>query len=202
MVITGSWLIPSPVRSASGQLKRTKGVCTWLVRHHVNLSFAGKTLTPRPILYIRLLFLELHYLPCTLFVGAQKKRNIFINEHVLSFYMMKSLGWFSSKIILGHSLGLLFQGFSLFVIHVKVDDHRIYSFWNMWLPKGPYSCIISRRLCLGAWSDHGERTGGFYACNRYESAKQEGVVSWFFWFVHKWILVYYFTTYSLNLGLL
>ncbi|KAK6145784.1 hypothetical protein DH2020_019653 [Rehmannia glutinosa] len=30
-------------------------------------------------------------------------------------------------------------------------------------------------LCLGAWSDHGERTGGFYACNRYEAAKQEGV---------------------------
>ncbi|XP_022992199.1 probable E3 ubiquitin-protein ligase ARI8 [Cucurbita maxima] len=30
-------------------------------------------------------------------------------------------------------------------------------------------------LCLGAWSDHGERTGGFYACNRYEVAKQDGV---------------------------
>ncbi|KAE8651733.1 hypothetical protein Csa_006252 [Cucumis sativus] len=30
-------------------------------------------------------------------------------------------------------------------------------------------------LCLGPWSDHGERTGGFYACNRYETAKQEGV---------------------------
>ncbi|XP_041024456.1 probable E3 ubiquitin-protein ligase ARI7 [Juglans microcarpa x Juglans regia] len=30
-------------------------------------------------------------------------------------------------------------------------------------------------LCLGAWQDHGERTGGFYACNRYEVAKQEGV---------------------------
>ncbi|XP_052171925.1 probable E3 ubiquitin-protein ligase ARI7 [Diospyros lotus] len=30
-------------------------------------------------------------------------------------------------------------------------------------------------LCLGAWTDHGERTGGFYACNRYEAAKQEGV---------------------------
>ncbi|XP_021721720.1 probable E3 ubiquitin-protein ligase ARI7 [Chenopodium quinoa] len=30
-------------------------------------------------------------------------------------------------------------------------------------------------LCLGAWSDHGERTGGFYACNRYEAAKQEGL---------------------------
>jgi ariadne-1 len=30
-------------------------------------------------------------------------------------------------------------------------------------------------LCLGAWTDHGERTGGFYACNRYETAKQEGV---------------------------
>ncbi|GJX01933.1 probable serine/threonine-protein kinase PBL8 [Tanacetum coccineum] len=31
-------------------------------------------------------------------------------------------------------------------------------------------------LCLGQWSDHGERTGGFYACNRYEAAKQEGAV--------------------------
>jgi ariadne-1 len=30
-------------------------------------------------------------------------------------------------------------------------------------------------LCLGAWTEHGERTGGFYACNRYEAAKQEGV---------------------------
>ncbi|KAI3783740.1 hypothetical protein L1987_42826 [Smallanthus sonchifolius] len=30
-------------------------------------------------------------------------------------------------------------------------------------------------LCLGTWSDHGEKTGGFYACNRYEAAKQEGV---------------------------
>ncbi|GMH07609.1 hypothetical protein Nepgr_009449 [Nepenthes gracilis] len=30
-------------------------------------------------------------------------------------------------------------------------------------------------LCLGAWSEHGERTGGFYACNRYETAKQDGV---------------------------
>ncbi|GAA0154249.1 ubiquitin-protein ligase [Lithospermum erythrorhizon] len=30
-------------------------------------------------------------------------------------------------------------------------------------------------LCLGSWTDHGERTGGFYACNRYEAAKQEGV---------------------------
>ncbi|XP_020592292.1 probable E3 ubiquitin-protein ligase ARI7 [Phalaenopsis equestris] len=29
-------------------------------------------------------------------------------------------------------------------------------------------------LCLGAWSEHGERTGGFYACNRYEAARQEG----------------------------
>ncbi|ONK72465.1 uncharacterized protein A4U43_C04F19720 [Asparagus officinalis] len=31
-------------------------------------------------------------------------------------------------------------------------------------------------LCLGAWSNHGERTGGFYACNRYEAAKQEGLL--------------------------
>lgn len=39
-----------------------------------------------------------------------------------------------------------------------------------------YFIIYAFRLCLGAWSDHGERTGGFYACNRYETAKQEGVV--------------------------
>ncbi|CAA7026476.1 unnamed protein product [Microthlaspi erraticum] len=30
-------------------------------------------------------------------------------------------------------------------------------------------------LCLNAWTEHGERTGGFYACNRYEAAKQEGL---------------------------
>ncbi|XP_039064181.1 probable E3 ubiquitin-protein ligase ARI8 isoform X2 [Hibiscus syriacus] len=29
-------------------------------------------------------------------------------------------------------------------------------------------------LCLGAWTDHGEVTGGYYACNRYETAKKEG----------------------------
>ncbi|KAK1367754.1 RBR-type E3 ubiquitin transferase [Heracleum sosnowskyi] len=29
-------------------------------------------------------------------------------------------------------------------------------------------------LCLGDWSEHGDRTGGNYACNRYETAKQEG----------------------------
>lgn len=36
----------------------------------------------------------------------------------------------------------------------------------------------ARRLCLGPWCAHGERTGGFYACNRYETAKQDGVVCW------------------------
>ncbi|KQJ99205.1 probable E3 ubiquitin-protein ligase ARI8 [Brachypodium distachyon] len=30
-------------------------------------------------------------------------------------------------------------------------------------------------LCLSSWAEHGERTGGFYACNRYESAKKEGI---------------------------
>ncbi|KAF5177833.1 E3 ubiquitin-protein ligase dbl4, partial [Thalictrum thalictroides] len=29
-------------------------------------------------------------------------------------------------------------------------------------------------LCLGNWSDHGNETGGFYACNRYEIARMEG----------------------------
>ena len=31
-------------------------------------------------------------------------------------------------------------------------------------------------LCVGAWADHGERTGGFYACNRYEAAKNKGTL--------------------------
>ncbi|CAI5457589.1 unnamed protein product [Closterium sp. Yama58-4] len=29
-------------------------------------------------------------------------------------------------------------------------------------------------LCLGDWKDHGEGTGGFYACNRYETSKKKG----------------------------
>ncbi|KAM7484544.1 hypothetical protein LguiA_000553 [Lonicera macranthoides] len=29
-------------------------------------------------------------------------------------------------------------------------------------------------LCLGAWSNHGDRSGGYYACNRYNKAKEEG----------------------------
>ncbi|KAK9669628.1 hypothetical protein RND81_13G145000 [Saponaria officinalis] len=30
-------------------------------------------------------------------------------------------------------------------------------------------------LCLGDWKQHGEKTGGFYACNRYEAEKIKGV---------------------------
>lgn len=41
----------------------------------------------------------------------------------------------------------------------------------------PDSSYVLCRLCLGPWTEHGERTGGFYACNRYEAAKTEGVVS-------------------------
>ncbi|KXZ55686.1 hypothetical protein GPECTOR_2g1236 [Gonium pectorale] len=29
-------------------------------------------------------------------------------------------------------------------------------------------------LCQGDWKEHGERTGGFYACNRFETAKKKG----------------------------
>ena len=32
-------------------------------------------------------------------------------------------------------------------------------------------------LCNGAWGEHGERTGGFYACNRYEAAWKSGELS-------------------------
>ncbi|KAL5707850.1 RBR-type E3 ubiquitin transferase [Ranunculus cassubicifolius] len=30
-------------------------------------------------------------------------------------------------------------------------------------------------LCLGDWSQHGENTGGFYACNTFKEAKEEGL---------------------------
>ncbi|KMT10203.1 hypothetical protein BVRB_5g119640 [Beta vulgaris subsp. vulgaris] len=30
-------------------------------------------------------------------------------------------------------------------------------------------------LCLGDWKEHDQKTGGFYACNRYESEKAKGV---------------------------
>lgn len=29
-------------------------------------------------------------------------------------------------------------------------------------------------LCLGRWDEHGDRTGGYYQCNRYEAAKKRG----------------------------
>ncbi|KAG4979624.1 hypothetical protein JHK85_033582 [Glycine max] len=45
-----------------------------------------------------------------------------------------------------------------------------------WILKNSAESENMNWLCVGAWSDHGERTGGFYACNRYEAAKQEGVV--------------------------
>ncbi|GJP42569.1 hypothetical protein CLOM_g2120 [Closterium sp. NIES-68] len=32
-------------------------------------------------------------------------------------------------------------------------------------------------LCLGDWKEHGEGTGGFYACNRYETGKKQGEYS-------------------------
>ena len=30
-------------------------------------------------------------------------------------------------------------------------------------------------LCLNAWTEHGESSGGYYACNRYEAAKKQGL---------------------------
>jgi len=40
------------------------------------------------------------------------------------------------------------------------------------------TCVLCKHefcwLCLGPWGQHGERTGGFYACNKYEAAKTKG----------------------------
>ncbi|KAK2981539.1 hypothetical protein RJ640_024852 [Escallonia rubra] len=43
-----------------------------------------------------------------------------------------------------------------------------------WILKNSAESENMNWLCLGAWSEHGERTGGFYACNKYEAARQEG----------------------------
>lgn len=32
-------------------------------------------------------------------------------------------------------------------------------------------------LCLGAWSEHGSSTGGFYRCNKYSADRKEGKYS-------------------------
>ena len=32
-------------------------------------------------------------------------------------------------------------------------------------------------LCGGAWREHGERTGGFYSCNKYEAARAAGEIN-------------------------
>nr|CAB3484958.1 unnamed protein product [Digitaria exilis] len=45
---------------------------------------------------------------------------------------------------------------------------------SKWILKNSAESENMNWLCLGPWSEHGERTGGFYACNRYESARQEG----------------------------
>lgn len=29
-------------------------------------------------------------------------------------------------------------------------------------------------LCLGKWSEHGQKTGGYYNCNKYEELKNKG----------------------------
>jgi ariadne-1 len=34
-------------------------------------------------------------------------------------------------------------------------------------------------MCLGNWKDHGSSTGGYYKCNKYESAKTKGEESKF-----------------------
>uniref|UniRef100_A0A0E0M3C0 RBR-type E3 ubiquitin transferase n=1 Tax=Oryza punctata TaxID=4537 RepID=A0A0E0M3C0_ORYPU len=46
---------------------------------------------------------------------------------------------------------------------------------SKWILKNSAESENMNWLCLGAWSDHGDGTGGFYACNRYQSAKREGV---------------------------
>ncbi|GJN02491.1 hypothetical protein PR202_ga19849 [Eleusine coracana subsp. coracana] len=45
---------------------------------------------------------------------------------------------------------------------------------SKWILKNSAESENMNWLCLGPWSEHGERTGGFYACNRYEAARQEG----------------------------
>ncbi|KAH7422122.1 hypothetical protein KP509_13G091700 [Ceratopteris richardii] len=43
-----------------------------------------------------------------------------------------------------------------------------------WVLKNSAESENMNWLCLRAWSEHGESTGGFYACNRYETEKKQG----------------------------
>uniref|UniRef100_A0A0D9XFK6 RBR-type E3 ubiquitin transferase n=1 Tax=Leersia perrieri TaxID=77586 RepID=A0A0D9XFK6_9ORYZ len=45
---------------------------------------------------------------------------------------------------------------------------------SKWILKNSAESENMNWLCLGAWSDHGQRTGGFYACNHYQSAQRDG----------------------------
>ncbi|AAF29394.1 Contains similarity to Ariadne-2 protein from Drosophila melanogaster gb/AJ010169 and contains an IBR PF/01485 and a zf-C3HC4 (RING finger) PF/00097 domain. ESTs gb/AA585849, gb/T42014 come from this gene [Arabidopsis thaliana] len=55
--------------------------------------------------------------------------------------------------------------------HRPVDCDTV----GKWILKNSAESENMNWLCLNAWTEHGERTGGFYACNRYEAAKQEGL---------------------------
>ncbi|MCO5594773.1 hypothetical protein L7F22_048806 [Adiantum nelumboides] len=65
---------------------------------------------------------------------------------------------------------LMKQHFSAYLIYVKEKDETESSNLSS-LEEAEH---MEHLLCFGAWSEHGERTGGFYACNRYEAEKKEG----------------------------
>ncbi|MQL81651.1 hypothetical protein Taro_014108 [Colocasia esculenta] len=67
---------------------------------------------------------------------------------------------------------ILGEGEALFQTHENLEHLAM---MERVLGPLPDHMIRKVKLCLGPWSDHGERTGGFYACNRYKAAKQEGV---------------------------
>lgn len=116
LVISGSWLIPSPVQSARDQSRRTKGVCTWLVHHHVNLSSAGKTFAP---------ILDCSFLKFTTFYALSmwdQRKRIYVYEWTWALFRQ---GYF-----LGHSL---VQGLTLFFFWYISSSRRywIYLFWSI-----------------------------------------------------------------------
>lgn len=74
-------------------------------------------------------------------------------------------------------VGSVGRSIDLCGLQAHANDTLFYIIYSKLLVLQFLNGVVScHRLCLGAWSDHGERTGGFYACNRYEAAKQEGLV--------------------------
>ena len=106
---------------------------------------------------------------------------------------------FSVLLVYSHLLSLVVCVLSVFLMKIRHFALKLCDFFHPIL-------LHNHRLCLGAWSEHGKTTtGGYYACNRYEAAKKEGIVCSLLDIIllcieeeaHSWVACYWHATHSL-----